>query len=150
MRTNYEPAERQDLPAFECQREMKAPPDVLYTAWTEGFGAWFAIPDSVIMRPEVDSAFFFETQYEGQRHPHYGRFLQLEKDRLVSLTWLNSALDGAETIVTVRLNPKGSGALLYLSHTGFPNDKFRDETGTAWPLVLEQQDRAVSGRSSEC
>ena len=77
---------------FECQREMKAPLDAFYAAWTEGFGAWFAIPDSVIVRPEVDSAFFFETQYEGQWHPQYGCCLQLEKDRLVSLNWLNVTL----------------------------------------------------------
>jgi uncharacterized protein YndB with AHSA1/START domain len=74
----------------------------------QGFETWFALPDSVIMRPEVDTAFFFETEFQGQRHPHYGRFLQLEEDRLISLTWLNAALDGAETIVTVRLEPMGS------------------------------------------
>ena len=131
MRTTYDPTHRKDLPVFECQRLMKASGPVLYKAWTEGFGTWFAIPESVIMRPEVDSAFFFETQYEGERHPHYGRFLQLERDHLVSLTWLNAALNGAETIVTVRLEPKGSGTLLHLRHAGFPNEKFRDETGEA-------------------
>jgi uncharacterized protein YndB with AHSA1/START domain len=146
MRTDYEPAGQKGLPAFECKRLMKASAATLYRAWTEGFGTWFAIPDSVIMRPEVDSAFFFETQYQGQRHPHYGRFLELEVDRLVALTWLNAALDGAETVVTVRLEPRGSGTLLHLSHTDFPNEQFRDETGQAWPAVLEQQDRAVKGR----
>jgi uncharacterized protein YndB with AHSA1/START domain len=149
MRTNYEPAEWKDLPAFECKREMNLSAAALYRAWTEGFGAWFAVPDSVMMRPELDSAFFFETLDEGQRYPHYGRFLHLEKDRLVSLTWLNAALDGAETIVTVRLEPKGSGTLLHLSHEGFPNERFRDETGAAWQLVLEPQDEAISGRSTE-
>jgi uncharacterized protein YndB with AHSA1/START domain len=144
MRTNYEPAEWRDQPDFECEREMNLSAAVLYKAWTEGFGTWFAIPDSVIMRPEVDTAFFFETEFQGQRHPHYGRFLQLKKDRLISLTWLNSALDGAETIVTVRLEPKGSGTLLHLDHAGFPNEKFRDETGEAWPVVLEQQERTLS------
>jgi uncharacterized protein YndB with AHSA1/START domain len=116
----------------------------LYKAWTEGFGAWFAIPHSVIMQPKVDTVFFFETEFQGQRHPHYGRFVQLEEDRLVSLTWLNAALNGAETIVTVRLEPQETGTLLHLRHAGFPNEKFRDETGQAWPAVLAQQDRALS------
>lgn len=145
MRTNYEPAERKDLPAFECQREMKASPPALYKAWTEGFGAWFAIPDSVFMRPEVDSAFFFETQYEGQRHPHYGRFLQLEEDRLVSLTWLNAALKGAETVLTVRLEPKGSGTLLQLRHAGFPSENSAMKPGRPGPSFWNSRTTRYQG-----
>lgn len=144
MRTKYEPAEQKGLPAFECKREMNVSAVVLFKAWTEGFGIWFAIRDSVIMRPKVDTAFFFETEFEGRRHPHYGRLLRLEKDRLVSMTWLNAALEGAEAVVTVRLEPKGSGTILHLEHAGFPNEKFRDETGEAWPLVLEHQERVLA------
>jgi uncharacterized protein YndB with AHSA1/START domain len=145
MRTTYDPANRKDLPAFKYQQKMNLSAAALYEAWTEGFGTWFALPDSVIMQPEVDTAFFFETEFQGQRHPHYGRFLQLEEDRLISLTWLNATLDGAETVVTVRLEPMGSGTLLHLEHAGFPSQKLRDETGEAWPAVLEQQERALSG-----
>lgn len=97
MRTNYEPAEHKEAPAFACKREMIVSAAVLYKAWTEGFGTWFAIPESLIMQPKVDTVFFFETEFQGQRHPYYGRFLRLEKDRLIAMTWLNAALDGAET-----------------------------------------------------
>src|SRR5271156_4354769 len=43
------------------------------------------------MNGQVNSVFFFETQYEQMRHPHYGRFLRLEPDRLGELPWLTSA-----------------------------------------------------------
>ena len=61
-------------------------------AWTtDRVDRWIASPGTVIMKPEVDSAYFFVVHYEGVRHPHYGRFLRLEPDRLIQMTWLTAA-----------------------------------------------------------
>jgi uncharacterized protein YndB with AHSA1/START domain len=134
------------------ERLMVAPPDVLYRAWTERFDSWFATPGAILMRPEVNAVFFFEVvvQPEGsavQRYPHYGRFLRLEQDRLVEITWVTGAggTKGAETVVTVELTPQGTGTLLHLTHAGFADEESRDGHAQAWPFVLEQLDKKVVG-----
>lgn len=135
---------------FKVERIMVSSPDVLFEAWTEKFDEWFAAPGTLIMKAEVNSVFFFETVFKTeedlveQRHPHYGRFLRLIPDRLIEFTWITGAggTEGAETVVTIELEPRGNGTLLSLTHKGFPNEKSKSRHDSAWEMILEHLDQA--------
>ena len=97
------------------------------------------------MKPQVNSTYFFEARFEGERHPHYGRFLELKTDRLVKMTWVTAkGTQGVETVLTVEFIPTGTGTLVRLIHEGFPDEQSRDGHQEAWPMGLEMLEKALS------
>ncbi|MCF3102194.1 SRPBCC domain-containing protein [Streptomyces roseoverticillatus] len=117
------------------ERVMTASPEAVYRAWTEEFDAWFAEPGMIRMRAVVDEPFVFLTRHENELHPHYGRFLALEPQRLVKLTWVTGAAGtaGAETVVTVGLEPSPDGGTrLRLTHEGFYDQAAVKRHDDAW------------------
>lgn len=127
------------------ERKLRVSASALYKAWTEQFDRWFAAPDTVLIKPEIDAPFYFATQFGGELHPHYDRFLRLEAQRLVELTWVTGkdGTKGAETVVTVEFTSQGNETHVKLTHAVFLDEKSRKQHEQAWPQVLAQLERCI-------
>jgi len=130
---------------------MLASPAVIYGAFTEQFDQWFAAPGTLIVKAEVSGLFFFETHMDGQRHPHYGRYLELVPNKLIDFTWVtgNPGTLGAETRVSIELTPQGDGTQVKLTHAGFPDEETRNGHTEAWPQVLAHLDRCMTDQQHD-
>src|SRR5438876_9448495 len=127
-------------------RRMKATPAAIYTSFTSGWEEWFALRGGLLADPVPQGQLFFVVEHEGCRHPHYGRFLVVEPQRRVELTWLTGVggTQGAETVLSVALEPADDGCELTLIHRGFYSQERADVHGKSWQAILATLDRRLS------
>jgi uncharacterized protein YndB with AHSA1/START domain len=131
---------------FDLAHQMNATAAAIYRAWTQDFDTWFATPGTLRMRPAAGEPFYFDVAHEGTHHPHYGRFITLEADRRVELTWVTGAggTEGAETTLGIELTPTDTGTRLVLNHDGFYTRTAADATQQAWPHILDHLDEVLT------
>jgi uncharacterized protein YndB with AHSA1/START domain len=128
--------------------QLKADAASIYNAWTRDFDLWFAEPGELIMTPEENRPFFFYNRHDWGRHAHYGRFVKLEKDKLIEMTWLTGkpGTYGAETVIRIELTSQESGTVFKMTHSGFEDEVAAKGHKDNWPLALEELDQKLTSQ----
>jgi len=102
-------------------RTISAPAEDVFDAWMDSNtpgGPWFGA-DRAIMNPSVDGLFYHSIDHEGRNWAHYGRFIALDRPRLIQHTWVSESTKGVESTVTVTLSLNTADALDQLSRQKF-------------------------------
>ena len=118
---------KNEIPRFEVtvSREIAATPAEVYAVWLDAQspgGPWFGAKRT-ILDAKVDGLFYHAVHHEGREWAHYGRFIRLEKGKLIEHTWMSEATRGIETTITITLEKRGDGTLFTLRHKDIPDDE---------------------------
>jgi uncharacterized protein YndB with AHSA1/START domain len=139
-----------NLTEVTVSRTIPASPQNVFDVWMDPKspgGPWFG-SDRVILNPVVDGLFYLAMKHEGRTWPHYGRFLKIERPRVIEYTWMSEATQGAESIVTVTLEPRGEQTEVTLRHSGVPDDEMGRKHKDGWAWVLSALAEAIVARRS--
>jgi uncharacterized protein YndB with AHSA1/START domain len=119
-------------------RTIPAPAEKVFDVWMDPKspgGPWYGC-ERVIQKPVVDGLFHIAVKHEGRIWPHYGRFLQIDRPRLVEYTWMSEGTKGAESTVAVTFEPRGEETQVTLRHSGIPDDEAGRMHEAGWNWVL--------------
>ncbi len=98
-------------------------------------GPWHGA-ERTIVNVAVDGLYYFAVKYEGRTWAHYGRFLRIERPRLVEYTWVSEATKGLESVVAVTFEPQGDQTQVTLRHSGVPDDELGRQHHDGWTWIL--------------
>lgn len=119
-------------------RAIPASPEEVFDVWLDAKSPgspWFG-PERVILNAVVDGLFYHSVSHEGRTWAHYGRFVRIERPRVIEHTWMSEATRGIESTVTLTLEAKGEETLLTLRHSDLPDDDMGRQHEGGWAFLL--------------
>ena len=126
---------------FSCTvpRTIKASPERVFRAWTDPEKArpWLSNGGDLVLQPHRGGLFDLDMIYGDHTYPHYGRYLQVEANRLLEFTWMSQGTLGMESIVRVDFEAADGGTRVTLTHSGLPDEKNRADHEGGWKELLE-------------
>jgi uncharacterized protein YndB with AHSA1/START domain len=131
-------------------RTIPASAEKVFDTWIDSKspgGPWFG-SERVIEDPIVDGLFYIAVKHEGRVWPHYGRFLRIDRPRLVEYTWMSESTKGLESIVTVTLEPRGDETHVTIRHSGLPDDELGHKHKEGWTWILSKLEEVFGSRQS--
>jgi uncharacterized protein YndB with AHSA1/START domain len=139
-----------NLTSITVSRTIPASAEKVFDVWMDPKspgGPWFGA-ERVILNPAVDGLFYLALTHEGRLWAHYGRFLQLDRPHRIEHTWMSEATQGAESIVTITLEPRGDQTNVTLHHAGVPDDEMGRRHQEGWSFLLSALAEALASRRS--
>jgi uncharacterized protein YndB with AHSA1/START domain len=138
------------LTEITVSRTIPAPAEKVYDVWIDPKspgGPWFGA-ERVILNAVVDGLFYLAVKHEGRIWPHYGRFTQMNRPRLIEHTWMSEATKGADSVVTITLEPRGEQTEVTLRHTGVPDDEMGRQHQEGWTWILSTLAEGFAARQA--
>lgn len=125
--------------ATRVPRTYAASAERVFDAWTDPakLKAWLAAGANASVDARVDGLFYIEMPFEGRIYPHYGRYLRVEKARLLEFTWVSEGTQGKESVVRIELIARGKQTDLVLTHEGLPTEALAEDHRVGWLRFLE-------------
>jgi len=120
-------------------RPITANPGEVFDVWLDARnpgGPWFGC-ERVILNPVPDGLFYHCVRHQGRAWAHYGRFIRLERPRVIEHTWVSEATRGVETVVMLAFEPRGSDTEVTLRHSGLPDDAMGRQHEEGWAFLLD-------------
>ena len=126
-------------------RTIKASPERVFLAWTDPARArpWLSNGGDLVLQPHSGGLFFLDMIYGDHTYPHYGRYLQVEANRLLEFTWVSQSTLGKESIVRVDFEPVSGGTRVTLTHRGLPDEKSASDHEGGWTEILEWLEQRI-------
>jgi uncharacterized protein YndB with AHSA1/START domain len=125
-------------------RLIRAAPDDVFRAWLdpERLQRWFGTSRQIVT-PKVDGLFYLAMEHQGRTWPHYGRYVRIDKPRLIEFTWMSEGTEGRETVVTIEIVPRDGGTQLTLNHAGVPDTELGRGHQDGWTAIVAEFAKAL-------
>ncbi len=139
-------------PSLTLKRRLNAPPEKVYTAWTEPaqLVKWFGPDSGPVKRAETDvrtgGRYVIEFRTEdGEDHHVSGTYLEVVPDEKLQFTWMWRTMPDRKSLVTILIKPAdGGGSLLTLIHEQFYDEPARDRHEYGWTGCLNKLEQVLA------
>lgn len=138
-------AKRGDTLRVQARRVIARPAEAVFDAWltVESMERWFCAGGTgarVSVDARVGGRFRVDMlSHKGRPYPHEGEYLEIDRPRRLSFTWISEACPAAVgSVVTVEFIAQGSATEVVLTHYGFASAQDALNHTNGWAEILEK------------
>jgi uncharacterized protein YndB with AHSA1/START domain len=138
-------------PSLIIRRRFNAPPEKVFSAWTdpEKVKRWMGPGDIKAVSAESDPRKGGRYRWvmkspDGEDHEVSGVYREIIPNEKLVFTWAWKSTPERESLVTVTIKPDGNGSLMTLQHEQFYDEAARDRHQGGWTNAMEKLDKYLT------
>lgn len=140
-----------DKPSLTITRHLKAPPSLVYQAWTdpEKLMRWFGPDAGPTLSASADVTvggryhIVFQTQ-DGEEHDVSGLYREVIPNEKLVFTWMWRTMPERVSLVTVTMKAEGDGTGFTLLHEQFHDEPGRGRHLDGWTGAINKLEKMLA------